>query len=71
MDSTTRSINRSGFPGLSQIPGIGQVLAQNTRDTQTSQTLIVIKPVISRFPMASWISPQFLIGPQHGESVLL
>jgi general secretion pathway protein D len=71
LDTTTQSRTRSGLIGLSQIPGLNQILSENTRDTQTSNTLIVIKPTITRLPMASWVSPQYLLGPQHGERVLL
>lgn len=71
LDETTRSVTRDGLMGLFQIPGVNQVLSENTRDTQTSKTLIVIKPTIMRLPMASWISPQYLLGPAGGDRVLL
>jgi general secretion pathway protein D len=71
MDQTTQSFTRNGLIGISQIPGLNQILSENTRDTQTSNTLIIIKPTITRLPMASWISPQYLLGPVHGERVLL
>jgi general secretion pathway protein D len=71
LDQSTQSMARNGIIGLSQVPYLNQILSENTRDTQTSQTLIVLKPTITRLPMASWISPQYLLGPQHGERVLL
>ena len=71
LDSTTISFNRSGLFGIMQIPGLNEVLTQTTRERQTSQTLILVKPIITRLPMASWISPQYLLGPEHGERVLL
>jgi general secretion pathway protein D len=71
MDQRTRSINRKGLIGLSQIPGLNQVFAENNRDAATSDTLVVIKPTITRLPMSVSISPQYLIGPPRGERVLL
>ena len=71
MDENTRNITRNGLLGLSQIPGLNQVLSENTRDTQTSNTLLVIKPTITRLPMSATISPQYLLGTARGERVLL
>ncbi len=71
LDQKTHSVTRSGLIGLAQVPGLNQVLSENTRDTQTGQTLIVIKPTITRLPMTSWISPQYLLGPRGGSRVLL
>lgn len=71
LDSDTISFSRSGLIGLSQIPILNELLSQTTRETQTTQVLITVKPTITRLPMASWISPQYLLGPEHGERVLL
>ena len=71
MDESTRSITRSGLLGLSQIPGLNQILGNNNRDNSTSNTLLVIKPTITSLPMPASISPQYFIGPQRGERVLL
>lgn len=71
MDETTRTVTRNGLIGLSQIPWLNQVLSENTRDTQTSNTLLVIKPTITRLPMSAEISPQYLLGTRRGERVLL
>lgn len=71
MDETIRSVTRSGLIGLSQIPWLNQVLSENTRDTQTSNTLLLIKPTITRLPMSADISPQYLLGQRHGARVLL
>ncbi len=71
MDENTRSITRNGLLGLSQIPGLNQFLSENTRDTQTSSTLLVIKPTITRLPMSADISPQYLLGSRRGRRVLL
>ena len=71
MEATSRSATRQGLAGLSQIPGVNHILSENTRDTQKSQTLIVIKPTITRLPMSASVSPQYLLGPLRGERVLL
>jgi general secretion pathway protein D len=71
MDASTYSRSKNGLRGFADIPGIDQVLAENTRDTQTSRTLVVIKPTIMRLPMSPYVSPQFVVGPERGERVLL
>jgi hypothetical protein len=71
MDENTRNITRNGLLGISQIPGLNQLLSDNTRDTQTSNTLLVIKPTITRLPMSADISPQYLLGTARGERVIL
>ncbi len=68
LDASTRTVTRNGLAGLSQIPGLNQILSENTRDTNTSKTLIIIKPTVTRLPMS--ISPQYLVGPTRGEKVL-
>lgn len=71
IDSTASSISRSGLIGLGSIPWLNQLLTENTRDTQTSNLLLVIKPTITRLPMSDVISPQFLLGTRHGQRVLI
>ena len=70
LDSDSESVTRNGLAGLSQIPGVNQVLSENSRDKQTSRTLIVIKPTLKSLPLSATVSPQFLIGPERGQSVL-
>ena len=71
LDADTTTTNRTGWPGLSQIRGVNQVLAENTRDHTTSKVLLVIKPTITRLPMSDTISPQYFLGPRGGERVIL
>jgi general secretion pathway protein D len=71
LNSMSNSVTRSGLAGLSSIPGLNQVLSENTRNNQTSDTLIVIKPFVTRLPMSARISPQYLLGPTRGQRVLL
>jgi len=71
IDESTHSVTRNGIPGLAQIPWIEQILSENTRDDKTENTLIVIKPTVTRLPMSGFISPQYWIGPITGPAVLL
>ncbi len=71
LDLTSHSITRNGLVGVSQISGLNQLLSENTRDTRTSNTLLLLKPTITRLPMSSTVSPQYLLGPAQGERVLL
>lgn len=71
LDSNSQNVTRTGLAGLSELSGLNQFLSENTRDTQTSSTLVVIKPTVTRLPVSSGISPQYLLGPLHGIRVLL
>jgi general secretion pathway protein D len=71
LDSNSQSVTRNGLAGLSELQGLNQFLSENTRDTQTSNTLVVIKPTVTRLPVSAEISPQYLLGPVHGMRVLL
>ena len=71
LDSSTNTYSRSGLAGIGQIPGLKQLLTETMRDHQTSNTLLVIKPTITRLPMEGTVSPQFLVGSRRGERVLL
>ncbi len=71
LDSSSISFSRSGLAGIGQIPGIKQLLTQTTREDQKSNTLLVIKPSITRLPVTDSFSPQFLLGPRRGERVVI
>jgi general secretion pathway protein D len=71
MEQDSRTVSKNGFPGLSELAGLSALFTQTTRDHSTSDTLVVIKPTITRLPMSAEISPQFLLGPQRGARVLL
>jgi type II secretory pathway component GspD/PulD (secretin) len=57
--------------GLNEIPGLNQLLSENNRNKSYSETLILIKPRITRLPISATISPQYLLGPARGFKVLL
>jgi general secretion pathway protein D len=65
------TVTRSGLPGLAQIPWIDQLLAENQRTDNSSNTLVLIRPTITRLPMGIGVSPQFLLGSQRGARVLM
>jgi type II secretory pathway component GspD/PulD (secretin) len=71
MDSSSFNKTRNGLRGLAEIPGVNQILSENTRATQTSRTLVVVKPTITRLPISPYLSPQYVLGPLRGERVLL
>jgi general secretion pathway protein D len=68
---STESISKTGLIGLSQIPGLDQILSNHTRSWEKTNILMVLKPTITRLPMSSTISPQYLLGSERGERVLL
>ncbi len=71
LNSKTQSRTRTGLPGLSNISGVNQIFSENTRDTAISDTLLLVKPTITRLPMSAEISPEYFVGPARGERVLL
>jgi general secretion pathway protein D len=71
MDAVTRTISRTGIPGIGDIPGLRHITAQNTRSTENSRLLIVLKPHLTRLPASAWLSPQFVYGAENGSRVLL
>ena len=71
LDQSTFSRSKSGLAGLTNIPLLSEILGENNRETQKSETLVVLKPVVKQLPMSDAITPQFLVGPVHGVRVLL
>lgn len=71
LDQNQLTRSRDGLAGLTDIPGLNQLLSENTRDTTKSETLVVLKPMVTRLPMSDAITPQFLVGPMRGVRVLL
>jgi general secretion pathway protein D len=71
LDSSADTFSRNGLAGIGQIPGLKQLLTENKRDTQTSKTLLVIKPTITRLPVSDVTSPQYLLGARRGNRVVL
>jgi general secretion pathway protein D len=71
MDEKSTDLELNGIPGLSSIPGLKHVFSQHTNTTETSDTLVVIKPTITRLPMSPEVSPQYFLGSVRGARVLM
>ncbi len=71
LDADTKSLTRTGIFGLVQLEYLNEVLAENTRSSDNSRTMIVIKPHLSRLPRDPLQSPVFLFGGDNGAKVLL
>ena len=71
LNSSSQSQSRTGLAGLSNVRGLNEILSENKRDTTISDTLLVIKPRITRLPMSAEVSPQYYIGSARGDRVLL
>jgi general secretion pathway protein D len=71
MDESSTTLTRNGIAGISDIPGVNQALSENQRMKESSSTLVVIKPTITRLPMSDTVTPQYLLGPVRGERVIL
>ena len=71
LNDDEHSFSRTGIPGLASIPGIDEILAENTRDRTTSDTLILVKPTITRLPISDTVIAQYLVGGRRGPRVLL
>lgn len=71
LNSISHSQSRTGLAGLSDIRFLNQLLSDNTRETIVSDTLLVIKPTITRLPMGAGMGPQYYVGTTRGERVLL
>jgi hypothetical protein len=71
MDEKSTNAQRNGLLGLANIRGLNQVLSENTKSNELSDTLVVIKPTITRLPMAPEISPEYFLGSVRGVRVVL
>jgi type II secretory pathway component GspD/PulD (secretin) len=71
MDQKSTDSEQNGLAGLASIPGLKHVFTENTKNTQLSDTLVVIKPTITRLPMSPEVSPEYFLGPVRGARVLL
>jgi general secretion pathway protein D len=71
LNSQSQSQTRRGLAGVSDVPFLNQILSENSRDTVLSDTLLVIKPRITRLPVSAQISPQYFLGSARGDRVVL
>jgi type II secretory pathway component GspD/PulD (secretin) len=62
--STTASRNYSGFPLLDRIPVLRDLFGDNTRNTQSSDVLLVIKPHILSVPPVEQLTRAIWVGSE-------
>ena len=54
----------SGLVGLSQIPYLGALFRQNTREQESGQTLLVLKPRLVRLPASAFLNRPIWTGTE-------
>ena len=62
--STDEARSIAGIPGLSSIPGFGSLLQTNSKNTDDSQVLIVIRPVLIGLPPDEFETREFWVGSE-------
>lgn len=60
--SEARSI--SGVPGLSRLPGVGRLLRQNTRTSESTEVLVLLKPRLLNPPPPAAPLPALYLGSE-------
>jgi len=64
MLSPTDSKSRSGIPGLTQIPLIGNLFTQTTKDKERENLLIAIRPHLLSLPPDQIVTPKVRVGSE-------
>jgi len=64
MLSPTDSKSRSGIPGLTQIPLIGNLFTQTTKDKERENLLIAIRPHLLSLPPDQIVTPRVRVGTE-------
>src|SRR5206468_10084981 len=62
--STTHSKTQSGFWGLAQIPLIGNLFKQTSKDTESRNVLIAIRPHLLSLPPDQVPTPRVRVGTE-------
>jgi hypothetical protein len=62
MLSPTDSKSRSGIPGLTQIPLVGNLFTQTTKDKERENLLIAIRPHLLSLPPDQIVTPKVRVG---------
>jgi general secretion pathway protein D len=70
LDTQSSTTTRNGFPGLSGIPVIRDLLTEVNKTHENSQTLVLLKPHATRTEVAI-SGPSYYVGTQSGNKVLL
>lgn len=70
LDTQSSTESHTGLPGLSEIPGLREVLSDVNRSHMNSQTLVLLKPHVLRDnPLTD--GPEYYYGSDFGRKVLL
>jgi general secretion pathway protein D len=64
MLNPTDSKSRSGIPGLTQIPLIGNLFTQTTKEKERENLLIAIRPHLLSLPPDQIVTPRVRVGPE-------
>jgi hypothetical protein len=62
--STTEARSILGTAGLSTLPGIGPLMRSNTKNTDSTELLIVVRPVLISLPPDQFVSQPVFIGSE-------
>jgi type II secretory pathway component GspD/PulD (secretin) len=60
----TDSKNQTGFWGLSQIPLIGNLFKQTSKDKEEQHVLIAIRPLLLSLPPDQIVTPRLRVGSE-------
>jgi general secretion pathway protein D len=70
LDTQTSTESHTGLPGLTEVPGLREVLSEVNRSHLNSQTLVLLKPHVLRDnPLID--GPEYYYGSDFGRKVLL
>jgi general secretion pathway protein D len=64
MLSTTDSETLTGFPGLSDLPWIGNLFSHHVNTRARSDTLVVLKPHLVSLPPWEYVTPTLWTGSE-------
>jgi general secretion pathway protein D len=62
--SRSEAASLGGIAGVAGIPGLGALLSNHTRDTDRTDTVLVIKPRLLNLPPAEYPTPTLLTGTE-------
>ena len=62
--TTSQARTISGPAGLAQLPAIGTALRQNTRDNESTEVLIVLRPVLLNVPPDQYVGRALWVGSE-------
>jgi hypothetical protein len=62
--SSTEAASLGGIAGLANVPLLGRLLSTNTRDTDLTNTLLVIKPRLLNVPPTEFPTPALVTGTE-------